>query len=139
MMYQQGALVSQNMSSGVIISTHSLVLQRVTRWHSGAYTCLAANPRGENVSNPVMLRVRCKYEWFINTEKRTNNTCYAIHFAGFFACFSAKGMKIKLNHKLFNYLLYTCQRMQLHIFLPHVLIILSIKFLKYNIFRDADN
>lgn len=58
---QQGTLVSQNMSSGVIISTHSLVLQRVTRWQSGAYTCLAANPRGETVSEPVILRVRCKY------------------------------------------------------------------------------
>ncbi|XP_008195943.1 hemicentin-2 isoform X1 [Tribolium castaneum] len=56
--FHDGTLVSQNMSSGVIISTHSLVLQRVTRWQSGAYTCLAANPRGENVSNPVMLRVR---------------------------------------------------------------------------------
>ncbi|XP_068896436.1 protein turtle homolog A-like isoform X3 [Tenebrio molitor] len=56
--FHDGTLVSQNMSSGVIISTHSLVLQRVTRWQSGAYTCLAANPRGETVSTPVILRVR---------------------------------------------------------------------------------
>ncbi|KAJ8969834.1 hypothetical protein NQ317_001006 [Molorchus minor] len=54
----QGALVSQNMSSGIIISTQSLVLQRVTRWQSGAYTCLAANPRGETMSTAVNLRVR---------------------------------------------------------------------------------
>ncbi|KAK5647891.1 hypothetical protein RI129_002783 [Pyrocoelia pectoralis] len=56
--FHDGGLVSQNMSSGVIISTHSLVLQRVTRWQSGSYTCLAANNRGETVSKPVMLRVR---------------------------------------------------------------------------------
>ncbi|CAH1164164.1 unnamed protein product, partial [Phaedon cochleariae] len=56
--YHDGSLVSQNMSSGVIISTHSLVLQKVTRWQSGSYTCLAANPRGETISEPVVLRVR---------------------------------------------------------------------------------
>ncbi|VEN51524.1 unnamed protein product [Callosobruchus maculatus] len=46
------------MSSGVIISTHSLVLQKVARWQSGSYTCLAANARGETSSAPVYLRVR---------------------------------------------------------------------------------
>ncbi|XP_018321411.1 hemicentin-1 isoform X2 [Agrilus planipennis] len=51
-------VVVQNMSSGVIISAHSLVLQRVTRWQGGAYTCLAANNRGESRSKPVILRVR---------------------------------------------------------------------------------
>ncbi|KAF5299772.1 hypothetical protein FQA39_LY11442 [Lamprigera yunnana] len=59
MWFHDRGLVSQNMSSGVIISTHSLVLQRVTRWQSGSYTCLAANNRGETMSKPVMLRVRC--------------------------------------------------------------------------------
>ncbi|GLV36526.1 sidestep III [Carabus blaptoides fortunei] len=53
-----GALVTQNMSSGIIISTHSLVLQKVTRYQGGAYTCLAVNPRGETLSQPVQLRVR---------------------------------------------------------------------------------
>ncbi|KAJ8925413.1 hypothetical protein NQ315_009245, partial [Exocentrus adspersus] len=56
--YHDGTLVTQNMSSGIIISAQSLVLQGVTRWQSGAYTCLAANPRGETVSSPVVLRVR---------------------------------------------------------------------------------
>lgn len=48
------------MSSGVIISTHSLVLQRVTRSQSGSYTCRATNPRGETASAPVILGVKCK-------------------------------------------------------------------------------
>ncbi|XP_074036951.1 protein turtle homolog A isoform X2 [Leptinotarsa decemlineata] len=56
--YHDGILVNQNMSSGIIISTHSLVLQKVTRWQSGSYTCLAANPRGESMSEPVKLRIR---------------------------------------------------------------------------------
>nr|XP_022903608.1 nephrin [Onthophagus taurus] len=56
--YHDGTLVSQNVSYGVIISSHSLVLQRVTRWQGGSYTCLAANPRGETMSKPVLLRVR---------------------------------------------------------------------------------
>ncbi|XP_075223938.1 neural cell adhesion molecule 1-like [Lycorma delicatula] len=50
--------VVQNVSSGVIISTHSLVLQGVTRQHAGRYTCYAANERGETSSQPVPLRVQ---------------------------------------------------------------------------------
>lgn len=60
----QGLLVSQNMSSGVIISTHSLVLQSVTRGQTGNYTCLAVNPRGETMSPMVELKVRCKYHFY---------------------------------------------------------------------------
>ncbi|XP_076268336.1 protein turtle homolog A-like isoform X1 [Rhynchophorus ferrugineus] len=56
--YHDRALVSQNVSSGVIISSNSLVLQSVNRWHSGAYTCLAGNQRGETISQPVNLKVR---------------------------------------------------------------------------------
>lgn len=52
------ASVTQNMSSGVILSTHSLVLQGVTRHNGGSYTCLAANSKGETSSKPVNLRVQ---------------------------------------------------------------------------------
>lgn len=63
------------MSLGVIISTHSLVLQKVTRSQGGDYTCLAANPRGETMSQPVNLRVRCKYSsYFIFNFKYTPTT-----------------------------------------------------------------
>ncbi|KAF9794888.1 hypothetical protein SFRURICE_005123 [Spodoptera frugiperda] len=50
--------VSQNMSSGVFISTKSLVLQRVTKRDGGLYTCRAANQMGESSSQAVYLRVQ---------------------------------------------------------------------------------
>uniref|UniRef100_A0AAR5PEF8 Ig-like domain-containing protein n=1 Tax=Dendroctonus ponderosae TaxID=77166 RepID=A0AAR5PEF8_DENPD len=56
--YHNGLTVSQNVSSGIIISTHSLVLQSVTRAQTGNYTCLAANSRGETMSPMVELKVR---------------------------------------------------------------------------------
>ncbi|CAH1161326.1 unnamed protein product [Phyllotreta striolata] len=56
--YHEGNAVTQNVSSGIIISTHSLVLQKVTRWQGGSYKCLAANARGETASEPVNLRIR---------------------------------------------------------------------------------
>ncbi|XP_055524377.1 uncharacterized protein LOC129718023 isoform X2 [Wyeomyia smithii] len=52
-----GLPVTQNVTSGVIISTRSLVLQRVGRYHSGVYACSAANDRGETQSEPVLLRI----------------------------------------------------------------------------------
>ncbi|XP_052836272.1 LOW QUALITY PROTEIN: uncharacterized protein LOC128252530 [Drosophila gunungcola] len=53
-----GQPVTQNVSWGIIISTRSLVLQRVGRVHSGFYACSAANDRGETQSAPVNLRIR---------------------------------------------------------------------------------
>lgn len=57
----QGEAVVQNVTNGVIISTRSLVLQRVARFHAGHYGCGAANDRGENQSAVVPLRIHCKY------------------------------------------------------------------------------
>lgn len=51
------------MTVGVILSTRSLVLQRVARQDAGSYTCRAANARGETVSQPVRLRVQCEYKY----------------------------------------------------------------------------
>ncbi|ALC46414.1 CG34113 [Drosophila busckii] len=53
-----GLPVTQNVSWGIIISTRSLVLQRVGRVHSGFYACAAANDRGETQSALVNLRIR---------------------------------------------------------------------------------
>ncbi|XP_063383195.1 hemicentin-2-like [Cydia fagiglandana] len=50
--------INQNMSSGVIFSTKSLVLQGVTRRDGGLYTCSAANQIGEATSQAVYLRVQ---------------------------------------------------------------------------------
>ncbi|XP_059219664.1 uncharacterized protein LOC106091693 isoform X2 [Stomoxys calcitrans] len=53
-----GFPVTQNVSWGIIISTRSLVLQRVARIHAGLYACSAANDRGETTSAMVNLRIR---------------------------------------------------------------------------------
>ena len=49
------------MSSGIIISNQSLVVQSVTRSDSGHYTCHVFNTEGEGVSNEVGLAVKCTY------------------------------------------------------------------------------
>ncbi|KAK9498254.1 hypothetical protein O3M35_004110 [Rhynocoris fuscipes] len=56
--YHNGEPVTQNMSSGVLFSTKSLVLQGVTRQNGGAYHCIAANTRGQTSSQPVNLRIQ---------------------------------------------------------------------------------
>ncbi|XP_075983104.1 neural cell adhesion molecule 1-like isoform X2 [Anticarsia gemmatalis] len=56
--YHNDRAVSQNMTSGIIVSTRSLVLQKVTRREAGSYSCKAANARGETSSKVVTLRVQ---------------------------------------------------------------------------------
>ncbi|XP_050354112.1 neural cell adhesion molecule 1-like [Nymphalis io] len=56
--YHNDRPVTQNMTSGIILSTRSLVLQRVTRQEAGHYSCRAANARGETSSESVRLRVQ---------------------------------------------------------------------------------
>jgi hypothetical protein len=58
----QGHEIHHNVTAGVILSDHSLVLQGVTRHTAGDYTCLAANTEGKGTSNPVTLRVMCEYK-----------------------------------------------------------------------------
>lgn len=57
----QGEEIHHNVSGGVILSDHSLVLQGVTRATAGEFTCLAANAEGKGTSNPVYLKVMCEY------------------------------------------------------------------------------
>ncbi|XP_014477343.1 PREDICTED: nephrin-like [Dinoponera quadriceps] len=53
-----GAVLTQNYSAGIIMSTQSLVLQSIGRDNAGNYTCLASNDRGETTSPIVTLRVQ---------------------------------------------------------------------------------
>ncbi|XP_020289986.1 nephrin-like isoform X2 [Pseudomyrmex gracilis] len=53
-----GAVLTQNQSAGIIMSTQSLVLQSIGRDNAGNYTCLASNDRGEATSPIVNLRVQ---------------------------------------------------------------------------------
>lgn len=78
----QGTELHQNVSSGVILTEQSLVLQSVTRASAGDYTCLAANTEGRGTSNPVTLRVRCKYYcffFFFLCSKTTSNEPNRLH------------------------------------------------------------
>ncbi|KAG6801022.1 hemicentin-2 [Apis mellifera caucasica] len=51
-------ILTQNQSAGIIMSTQSLVLQKIGRDNAGNYTCLASNDRGETTSPIVTLRVQ---------------------------------------------------------------------------------
>lgn len=52
--------VLQNVVSGVIVSTKSLVLQKITRDHGGDYSCRATNALGETASEASHLSIQCK-------------------------------------------------------------------------------
>ena len=52
--------MSHNQNHGIIISNHSLVLQKVTRGQAGSYTCEASNVEGDEVSNPVSITIMCE-------------------------------------------------------------------------------
>lgn len=52
-----GRLLQQNTDKGIIMSTQSLVLQRVGTDAVGEYTCRAVNSEGSGESNPVPLKI----------------------------------------------------------------------------------
>lgn len=58
--FLQGKELKNNAMAGVVLSDHSLVLQGLTRYSAGNYTCLAVNSEGKTASNPVSLRIMCK-------------------------------------------------------------------------------
>ena len=53
-------MVRPDRAKGVIISSGSLVLQRVTRRSAGNYTCVASNVEGDTASDAVRLDVMCE-------------------------------------------------------------------------------
>lgn len=57
-------MLPQNVSKGVIISNHSLVLQGVSRLTAGNYSCVGYNSEGDGSSPPFELNVMCKYIYF---------------------------------------------------------------------------
>lgn len=56
----KGQPVTNNVSSGIIVSNQTLVLQGVSRKRSGYYTCAAANIHGSSESNSLRLNIKCK-------------------------------------------------------------------------------
>ncbi|KAF7286927.1 hypothetical protein GWI33_003193 [Rhynchophorus ferrugineus] len=59
-------ILPHNMSSRIIHSNQSLVLQKVTKQNAGIYKCSVVNSEGETVSNELHFRVQyaptCKYD-----------------------------------------------------------------------------
>ena len=56
----QGKFVQENVSAGILVGNHTLVLQKVGRNHAGLFTCVASNSEGDGESNPFTLDIRCK-------------------------------------------------------------------------------
>lgn len=56
----QNKTLTRNISQGVIVSKHSLVLQGVSRTTAGNYTCVGFNAEGEGSSPTFELNVMCK-------------------------------------------------------------------------------
>ena len=58
--WSQGQQIHQNVTEGIIIHNHTLVIQNVQRHWAGIYTCVASNDEGDGESNAIALHVRCK-------------------------------------------------------------------------------
>ncbi|XP_077484831.1 protein turtle-like [Amblyomma americanum] len=56
----EGTEVTTNTSAGVIVSSQSLVLQKVHRLRTGRYKCTAMNREGHGTSNVFRLRIKYK-------------------------------------------------------------------------------
>ncbi|KAL3200422.1 hypothetical protein MRX96_043433, partial [Rhipicephalus microplus] len=56
----EGQEVTTNTSAGVIVSSRSLVMQKVHRSRRGRYKCIAMNREGHGTSNVFMLRIKCE-------------------------------------------------------------------------------
>ncbi|XP_029055786.1 neural cell adhesion molecule 2 isoform X1 [Osmia lignaria lignaria] len=55
--FKDGKELKNNLTGGIVLSDYSLVLQGITRYSAGDYTCRAANGEGKTTSNPVTLRI----------------------------------------------------------------------------------
>lgn len=115
-------MLPHNISQGVIISNHSLVLQGVSRATAGNYSCVGFNAEGDGISPPFTLNVLCKSSiLYIYSQQATQNpvvsffcccwfvsVCccvYFVHFVVFGVCksyahhsntFSTKPIRIHL-------------------------------------------
>lgn len=61
LLFLQEEELHYNVTAGIVLSDHSLVLQSITRDSAGKYTCMAVNVEGRASSNVVNLEIMCKY------------------------------------------------------------------------------
>ena len=59
--YYQDEAMWHDKTSGVIVTNHSLVLQKISRQRSGIYVCEATNRVGRGRSQAIALDVKCKF------------------------------------------------------------------------------
>lgn len=57
----EGEPLYSDRSKGIIIANQTLVLQRIKKSSRGNYQCIGRNEIGIGKSNPLFLRVQCKY------------------------------------------------------------------------------
>ncbi|KAK7592950.1 hypothetical protein V9T40_007702 [Parthenolecanium corni] len=55
---QDGKLLRSNQSSGILVTNQELVLQKVSRFSSGLYSCVATNMEGDGESSSTYLNVK---------------------------------------------------------------------------------
>ena len=70
-------MVRPDHARGVILSSGSLVLQRVRRRSAGNYTCVASNVEGDTASNPIKLNVMCESR-ILDSFVTYEYTCYPV-------------------------------------------------------------
>lgn len=63
-LFAQEEELHYNVTAGIVLSDHSLVLQSITRESAGRYICMAFNVEGRASSNVVNLEVMCKYVFY---------------------------------------------------------------------------
>lgn len=84
-------MLPHNISQGVIISNHSLVLQGVSRATAGNYSCVGYNAEGDGMSPPFELNVLCKYfdgqQLFISRQPTRHPEREASHARSLYMCF----------------------------------------------------
>lgn len=53
-----------DITAGIKVENKSLLLHKITRKHSGNYSCIAANAEGEGASENVAIDVQCMFIFF---------------------------------------------------------------------------
>lgn len=55
-----------DITAGIKVQNSSLLIDKITKLHSGNYSCIAANAEGESMSEIVAIDVQCKLFHFIS-------------------------------------------------------------------------